>query len=211
MKRIIILSTLFFAVLMTLSACSKTPVNSNNPNPQDSENSKQRVGSPQPRMPDFGQPDREADIQGVVKSVAGNEVAVLKVEMKGGRGQNASSTPEGDNASNTRQRPAVSLSGARGGMPAGAGGGAGGPGMPGGSGTSDRAAMLERIKAMSTGEETIVIPVGIKMLKSDIDNSTNKRTMVEASLGDIVSDKSITIWLNAAVTDKKVAEFVLIN
>ena len=35
--------------------------------------------------------------------------------------------------------------------------------------------------------------------------------MIEASLSDITPDKSITIWLNSDVTDKKVAEFVLIN
>ena len=46
------------------------------------------------------------------------------------------------------------------------GGGFGGPGGgPESASTSDRAAMLAKIKAMSTGEEKVIIPVGIKMLK----------------------------------------------
>ena len=206
MKRFLSLLTLLFAVSLTLSACSKAPIN----NIQNSVNPQQNNGSPRSRMADFGQPDRPADIRGVVKSITGNEAIILKVDMKAGRGgQNASSTPGIDNVSGTRQAPAVSLNGTGGDRRAFAGGGPGGQGGQGG--TVDRAAMLARLKAMSTGEETVIIPVGIKMLKSEIDTSSKKRTMIEASLSDIVSDKSITIWLNQSVTDKKIAEFVLIN
>jgi hypothetical protein len=214
MKRILIVSTFLFAVLITVSACSKEPATDG------AQKGSQNAGQPGPgergqRMPDFGQPDRVPDVRGVVKSIVGNEATILKIDMKAGRGQNASSTPANGDASNTRQAPAISLSGnTRNGAGGGARawtGGAGGPGGPGGSGTTDRAAMLERMKAMSTGEETITIPVGIQMLKSSSDTAAKQRTMVEATLSDITSDKSVTIWLASSTTDKKIAEFVLIN
>ena len=77
---------------------------------------------------------------------------------------------------------------------------------------------------MSTGEEKIIIPVGIKMMKSSSNASTGKREMVEATLADITTDKTLMIWLNAniaasttatgtstATSDRKIADFVLIN
>lgn len=196
-------------MLFILTACSKPLVS--NRTVQNKTDNPETSGTRGPRMPDFGQPNREADIRGIVKSIIGNEATILKVDMKGGRGAGvASSTKTGaDNTSETRQAPAVSLNGTR--TPGDQGGrnfsgGQGGPGA-----TTDRAAMLENLKAMSTGEETVLIPVGIQMLKSSLDSNTKTGTMVEASLSDIVSDKSITIWLNSSVTDRKVAEFVLIN
>lgn len=199
------------ALLLLATACSKTtnPVTPNNgsatnPGPA-SPDSKGNVGVGRTgmRRPDYGQPQRPADISGIIKSVVGNEVTVLKIANQ----RRASSTPDkvqtGANAS-SGTRFSLSAGGQSGGGRAM--GGFGGPG--GGQGT-DRAAMLEQLKKMSTGEEKLIIPVGIKMLKS----STNegKREMVEATLADITADKSLTVWLNAAVTDKKVAEFVLIN
>jgi hypothetical protein len=101
----------------------------------------------------------------------------------------------------------VGGAGGPGGMPGGPGGMPGGPGE---TGTTDRATQMAALKAMSTGEETIIIPVGIKMMKSS-STGEKKMEMVEASLTDITADKMITIWLNTSVSDKKVAEFVLIN
>ena len=211
MKRILIVSTFLFAILITVSACRKTPVANNTSKGADNAAQPGPGGRGQ-RMPDFGQPDRVPDVRGVVKSIMGNEATILKIDMKGGRGQNASSTPAGGDASNTRQAPAISLSGTNRSVDGGGGRNwNGGPGGQGGSGTTDRAAMLERMKAMSTGEETITIPVGIQMLKSSSDTTAKQRTMVEATLSDITSDKSVTIWLASSTTDKKIAEFVLIN
>jgi len=85
------------------------------------------------------------------------------------------------------------------------GGGMGGPGMEGSDTT--RADMLAKLKEMSTGEETIVIPVGIKMMK--FDTTTGSREPVEATLADITADKSITVWTSPIATST--AEFVLIN
>ena len=71
-----------------------------------------------------------------------------------------------------------------------------------------RAEMLKRIKEMSSGEEKVLIPVGIRMLKPDA--SLEKPTMVEATLEDVKADSMLEIWLEESVTDRKVANFVLI-
>ena len=157
-------------------------------------------------MPDFGQPKEQPDIRGIVKSIVGNQVTVLKLD----RPQNASEQND-----ETKKEDSDTASGNNAKIPVRMGGTGmmmGGPGgRPGGEDeSSTREDMLERIKAMSTGEETITIPVGIQMLKPSSDGS-KKMEMVEASLSDIAADKSITVWLNKDITDKKVASFVLVN
>ena len=62
---------------------------------------------------------------------------------------------------------------------------------------------------MSAGEEKIIIPVGIKMLKKD--NEKEDEKMVEATLDDISRDKMLMIWIDKDITDKNVANFVIIN
>ncbi len=205
--------------LLILSACGTNTTVSNN-----STNSavKTPQGSgPNNRRPDYGQPTTTPEVRGLVKAIAGNEVDILKIDQQ----QRASSTDATANgaASSTRTQT-LSL----GGTGAGAGGnrqggggfgyaggggnrpgGAGGPG--GASSSTDRTAMLARIKAMSTGEEKVIIPVGIKMLKSDPNSTGKNRTMVEATLSDITADKMVTIWLDNTITIKKVASFVMIN
>lgn len=195
-KRISALFILLLAPFL-LTACSSTATTSSKTEDANSKNE-------MPRRPDFGQPEAKPDVNGVVKSITGNEVVVLKVEMGQGL-RNASSTPT------DTQNKATSLNlGTATGAP-----GAGGPGMGqrrqgGETATSEeRAQMMARIKEMSTGEEVITIPVGIKMLKRS--SETGSREMVEATLSDITSDKMLMVWLNKDVTDKKVASFVLIN
>jgi len=214
MKKTIPLFIILVATAVFLSGCSSKSapsangLNSNNPATKDGN---QRKG----RMPDFGQPDRTADLRGVVTTIVGNEVTVLKIAANQGR--RASSTPESNNASGTETAPTLSLDGSGANRMRGGQGGFAGPsdgpnGGPGasGSGTTDRAAMLTSLKAMSTGQEKIIVPVGIKMMKSESD-SAGKRTMIEASLTDITADKMITVWLNTSVADKKIADFILIN
>ncbi len=168
------------------------------------------------RQLDFGQPSREPDVRGVVKSIIGNEVTILKVDMPSRN--NASSTPGQEAASNSsRSGATINLAGgAR--VPSGMG-------RPGEENNSDsRAQMLARLKALSTGEVQVVIPVGIQMLK--FDTSSGKREAVEATLADITADKSVMIWTAAPaanmatstiastttnIVNKLVAEFVLIN
>lgn len=198
MKKKLLLGVASLGLLFVLSACgtstaSKTEVKNTDPG----------------RRPDYGQPTTQPEIRGLVKSVIGNEVTVLKIDRPQ---MNASSTAT-STASGTRT-PGLSLGGGTegGNRGGGFGGGQGRPdGNYGGNATTDRAAMLERMKAMSTGEEKVIIPVGIKMLKADPNNTTKQRTMIEATISDVTADKNLTIWLDASVTDKKVASFVMIN
>jgi len=200
------------AILLVLAGCvSKPSVSMINQNQSDSKAVKR--GEPRNgRMPDFGQPERPADLRGVVTAVVGNEATILKIALNQGR---RPSSTEPNISSSTSGAPTLSLNGnanrARGGQGnfGGPGGPEGGPGM-GDSSTTNRASMLANLKAMSTGQEKIIIPVGIKMMKSETD-ATGKRTMIEASLTDIIADKMITVWLNTSVTDKKIADFILIN
>lgn len=219
MKKVIIASTSFLALLLVLSGCAKSSQNAN----QAVQKNSNKPG--QMRQPDFGQPNRQPDVRGIVKTIVGNEVVVLKIEMPN---SGASSTPnQAQGETNGTAAPSINITGGQGGGMMGAGGSGGGPGGPGGGPggpggqTSDsRAQMLERLKEMSTGEEKIIIPVGIQMLK--IDTSDNERTMVEATLADITVDKNITIWTATSTAstatgtttnavERKIAEFVLIN
>jgi hypothetical protein len=164
------------------------------------------------RRPDFGQPQKPADLRGVVTAVVGNQVTILKIAVTGGQ-RGASSTPGTADASSSSasRTPALSL-GTDGGSRGAFRGGQGGPTGPGGpDSTSNRATMIAQLKAMSTGSETITIPVGIKMMKFGEDPDTQKKIVEEATLGDIATDKMITVWLDGSVTDQKTASFVLIN
>ena len=56
-----------FLSLLTLTACgNKQAVDNGNRNAF--------------RRPDFGQPEKQADVSGLVKSITGNEVTILKME-----------------------------------------------------------------------------------------------------------------------------------
>jgi hypothetical protein len=181
-------------------------------------------GGPNNRRPDYGQPSTPPEIRGLVKSVVGNEITVLKIDQTQ---RTASSTASSTNQNAaTSGTPTLSLGGSTGGRQGGGGGGfAGGGARQGGGGgfagaggavggtnsATDRTAMIARLTAMSTGEEKVIIPIGIKMLKADPNSTGKQRTMVEATISDVTADKMLTIWLDPSVTDKKVAEFVLIN
>lgn len=195
-----------FLFTLILAGCSSPKV-------QNRENEDAPSGSQAPardRRPDFGQPERDPDVRGLVKSIVGNEATILKIDT-GSMRNRASSTAEAVTGENTSQTSGVSLT--MGAAPAGApGGGRMMGGGPGGEASDEaRTQMIERLKEMSTGEETIVIPVGIKMLKGSYNSDTKKMEMSEASLSDITAEKSVTVWLNQSVADRQVAEFVLIN
>lgn len=209
MKKIFLLSSAFLAMVLILAGCAKKV-------PATQQSGQANGGPERMRIPDFGQPDRVPDIRGVVKSIVGNEVVALKIDMPAG-GMRATSTPQGENASSSGSRDTVNLVGGaerQGGRMM-----AGGPGGPGEQNSETRAQMLEKLKAMSTGEEKIIIPVGIQMMK--FDTSSGKRTAVEASLADITADKNITVWVSggtgaeasatSTAATPKIAEFVLIN
>jgi len=157
------------------------------------------------RMPDFGQPEREADLSGIVKSVTGNEVTILKIERPNFNQDNTSQNA--DQESSNQNAPAIGMTTGQGMR--------GGPGMMGGGrpemDKDTQSAMFEKMKEMSTGEEVITIPIGIQMLKPSIDSEQRAPEMLEASLSDISSDVMIRVWLDESVTDKNVATFVMIT
>jgi hypothetical protein len=207
MKKTVLSSFLLIGFSLALTGCGSqvnNPADNSSSTSQSNKAPQAGSGRANRNMPDFGQPKSEPDVRGIIKTITGNEVVVLKIDIQR---RNATSTDAAGAASRTgTARASISLSG---GMPAGGPTGMGG--RPGGEGVSetDRAEMLKKLKEMSTGEEKVVIPVGIKMLKSS--SSNGKREMVEATLADLAADKNITIWMNKSVTDRKVAEFVLIN
>jgi len=178
MKKIIILP-LF--LLLILSACGSGSGNFSK-------------GVPENGRPDFGQPERAVDINGLVKSVVGNEVTVLKIERPGMVGANSGESNEDGAKTKT-------------GMTGMSGGKMGGGGRLK-QDVDSRAAMLDKMKEMSTGEEKILIPVGIQMLKA---NPEDKGNPLEANLSDIKDSSMLRIWLNEDVKDRKVASFVFIG
>ena len=81
-----------------------------------------------------------------------------------------------------------------------------------GSGDRSESDMLEMMKSRTSGEEKVMIPVGIRMLKSEIGTESEKApTMLEASLEDIKQDKILNIWINKDVSDRQLAEFVFVR
>ncbi|RLC36846.1 hypothetical protein DRH27_04595 [Candidatus Falkowbacteria bacterium] len=200
MKKTIILISLFFIALLALTGCGNNTKNSGN-----GENIQGR------RMPDFGQPKSQPDISGIVKSVIGNEVTIIKIERPNREdfADQEGTGERNEGEENSSPNLGVALNGGTGGIH---GGGRGFVGRPGGGDTDAQAQMLEKLKEMSAGEETFTVPVGIQMLKPDASGSETARSeMVEANIGDIKQDKMINVWINKDVTDRKVASFVLIT
>ncbi|OGF25407.1 hypothetical protein A2331_01165 [Candidatus Falkowbacteria bacterium RIFOXYB2_FULL_34_18] len=196
-KKLITIS-LLIVVLFSLMGCNKqTSQNSN----QTAKNSIKNG----PKRPDFGQPEEKPNISGLIKNVIGNEVTILKIEMP--NRETANENTNNENLKVNQQQnsaPRTNLTRTFG------GGGTGGDmGMRGGTRPEmtdeNRAQMMERIKSMSTGEDRVTIPVGIRMLK--ISNGEP----VEATLEDIKQDKMLMIWIDKNITDRNIATFVVIN
>ena len=183
MKKSLIFLIFLFAVGIIFSGCAKKQVNN-----QVSEF----------RRPDFGQPEGRADIMGLVKSVTGNEVTILKIDRPAegeGRFNNNETKIDDEKKSSLGGSTDARM-----------------PGMGRGMRKPDadmQAQMLEKMKEMSSGEEKVLIPVGIRMLMPDT-SSEDKTSVLEASLSDIKIDKMIQIWLDENSTDRKLADFVMI-
>jgi hypothetical protein len=203
---------ILFAVLaavttITLSACGN------------SNGDQAAAGRGRMRMPDFGQPERPADIMGLVESVVGNEVTLLKIERPqrpdGASGDVANDGQTATEGQVSRERTRTNAGGDRpggGNMMFGPGGGAGMRGGPGGGSVDGdaQAAMLERMKEMSSGKVTVIVPVGIQMLKFDTSaaNINEGPKMVEATIADIKKDKMVNVWLDE--TASGTAAFVMV-
>ncbi len=190
MKKLLILLVVFSFVL---SGCS-----GNNLGNSDEKNKKE--------IKSFEQPQNMPDIAGLVKSITGNEVTILKIEMDAPDQMNLEKDPNSGSETGTESEPKA-LTGTMNMV-----GGGMGMGMNGGRRPEDMdedmgSTMLDRMKEMSSGEETVLIPVGIQMLKTDQET----REAVNADLTDVTVDSMISIWLNKEVSDRKIAEFVLIR
>ena len=162
--------------------------NNNNQNENNKTSEKQGIT-------EFERPEEKANISGIVKTIVGNEVTILKIERPevSNESENENTDPEKDESEKKT-------------------GSGGGMGMGGGmgqlnTGTNDEEddERIERLKSMSVGEEKVTIPVGIKMLKS------NDGEAVVATLDDIKKDQMLMIWTDKDITDKNIATFVMIK
>ena len=151
------------------------------------------------RILDFERPKEEPSISGIVKTIIGNEIAVLKIERaakfkeENDKNKDIEKSEDDEKEESAKeQRPASGF---------GRGMGMGGK-LNAGIADDEKLAML---KSLSTGEEKITIPVGIKMLKSE------DGEMVEATLDDIAKDQMLIIWTDKTITDKNIANFVIIK
>ncbi|MCK4799762.1 hypothetical protein KAS31_02180, partial [Candidatus Parcubacteria bacterium] len=150
----------------------------------------------------FERPEEKPSISGIVKTIIGNEVTILKIERPGisENGDNENINTEKDESEKEQE----SRTGGGMGMGMGVGGGMGGR-LNTETEDEESAERLEMLKSMSTGEEKITIPVGIKMLKS-----ANGEAII-ATLNDITKDQMLMIWIDEAITDKNIATFVMIK
>lgn len=186
MKKLLIL-VITLALIVTLGACSREEKS------QEKEGKMDEMGR---RMPDFGQPERQADLRGLVTKLVGNELTFLKIEKPEGLGERNDEGSEDEEekqslaTTNTMRGPGMGRMGQR----------------PDGDAAE---AMKERLKEMASGEETVVVPVGIQMLKPSTEVE-GESEMIEASLVDIKSDSMITVWLDEGSSENNVAEFILI-
>jgi hypothetical protein len=121
-------------------------------------------------------PDRNPDLMGLVESVSGNEVKILLLDASampqtgrnGGNstGNNGGNRGQQAGAANSGQDNAGVQQGQTGGSQRGQWqGGQGGQAGNSEAAKAARAAMLTELKKKSTGEATIIVPVGIQMTK----------------------------------------------
>ena len=141
---------------------------------------------------DFERPEEKADISGIVKTVIGNEVTILRIERPEISNDNKNVASKKDESAKEEK--------------SGSGGGMGGGGMGGRLNTDEEDDEgIERLKSINVGEEKIIIPVGIKMLKSEDGEAT------VATLDNIKKDQMLMIWTDETITDRTVATFVIIK
>ena len=156
------------------------------------------------RLPDFQRPEGKASVSGIVKNILGNELTVLKIERQGGFEGGTNSGSKVAAKKTERKIQPLNITGlagsARGGMRRGMEGG-----RPPVSENEDSDERLQILKELSMGEEKVIIPVGIKMLKND------DGEMVEATLEDIKKDIMLMIWTDQNISERNIANFVIIN
>ncbi len=160
------------------------------------ENNSQEVGEKtlkRKRILDFEKPEGKPVISGILKGIIGNEATILKIERPDKTNKEGEERIEKKDVEKIK-KPS---SGFRGG---------GGMGIGQKMNTSEMTdEKMKMLKSMSVGEEKVIIPVGIKMLKGE------DKKMIEASLEDITKDKMLMIWTDTSITDRNIANFVIIN
>lgn len=208
MRKIFFLLLLLLAPMLFLTACSGGESSKQaNLDGKTNDANVRKFG-----RPDFGQPEEPANIKGLVTSIVGNKVTVLKIERPGlnkdGEQVDRSTKERSTKEDNSDSKKAVLGTGTTGRVP----GMGGGHGMRTGV-TLDADAkeqILARMKERASGEETFLIPVGIQMLKPEENSDSGKPSMVEATLEDIKKDTMIQVWLDESVKTRQIAKFVLI-
>ena len=73
----------------------------------------------------------------------------------------------------------------------------------------ERMALKELTTSATLGEVTVLIPVGIPMSKKLESGSTSPD--VEATLADVTVGGMLSVWFDASVTDRKIAEYVKVS
>lgn len=185
-------SLILLAIIILITGCNQK-IQENNYD-KTTINKKQNF-----HRPDFGQPEKTPDLVGIVKSIVGNEIILLEIEIPN-RNQikeKAENKPTNDKIKTQK--------------PLGGGINIGGRGMGINRNEEEQQNMLEMLKTRSIAESTVTIPVGIRMLKPEIDSKTQEINTLEANLADIKKDQMLSIWLNQDVDERQIAEFVLIK
>ena len=152
------------------------------------------------------EPERDADIYGMVTSIKGNRITVMKFDPSTVPGAKKSGSDAVEQT--TTDENAISLGTSSSAMPGAGGGGRmpGGGGMPSGgpgggssSTSSTREDKLEELKKTSIGTETITVPVGIPILvqSSSADGQT---TQEMTTIRDLTSDTVVILWLKSEET-----------
>lgn len=148
-------------------------------------------------------PRRDADIIGMIESVKGNQITVLKFDpnnIPAAAGQQTSSKQKTGTSGNTISLGASSSSmfGA-GGPPGGfsrSGSGSSKGGSSSSGGSTSRASILSELKTASKGAETITVPIGIPILKAGATG---------VAFTQLASDTVVEIWLDAAGSESRAA------
>lgn len=151
------------------------------------------------------EPDREADIYGMVTSIKGNQITIMKFDpatmpgaKKSGSGAGSEEEAVSENAISLGTSNAMSGPGGKQGGPPSGGGM---PGDRGGGGSSSaatttRESKLEELKADSIGTETVTVPVGIPILvQSSSANNSEAAVMEMGTIRDLTSDTVVILWL----------------
>lgn len=188
MKKKIIFSAFLVLTLVFLSGCtsSEGEMNSNTASTNQ-----------------VSQPEGEADLSGIIRSVVGNEFVVAKLDLSemGGEGMMPNGEmPEGEMEES--DDAAVLSFGSTGGMPGGGQGGGPDGGGPGGMmGEDDSDDATTELLRQSTENVIVTIPVGIQITKG-----AESLTISDLAAGDM-----LTIWFDDSVEGRNVAKYVQVR